>query len=183
MNTFLSWIQLSPYFLAPMALTSLIGFACYALLHWVDSKWPEFLMELALVLASVAICALSVLPWLLTNGGFVILVYMGVVVTICAVGTLAGQTISPIHQHWSVIFLRLLFATLCCTTLSLTLSILDTILGIFPLPTRWDAAISCYQWGTIMGAVVSPSAIPIFQGLWQNSHLRPGLDIHLDSKN
>ncbi|BCM89130.1 hypothetical protein IAD21_00974 [Abditibacteriota bacterium] len=172
MTTLLSWMQLSLYFLVPLAATSVIGFLCYISVHWLEDVFPELFVYLEIILVFLAVCSLFAgLPFSL--------IPLGVLAFICGAGTIAERAIIPTNQSWGEGFMRMTFTTACCVVLSVVVLLVLDFIG---LRFMRSGTATWFGFGTALGAICSPSVIPVFIWLWRSSQMRPGVDRHFQSE-
>ena len=175
MNTLLSWVPLALYFMGSLAATSLVGFACYKAVRWMDTKMPDVLVTLEFI--SFWLAFLGLVPLLMS--GLWNLVGVGIVATICGVGSFAERAVSPAPKSWADVFLRMSFTTAC----SVALSLVPVIVAACSVPaSSGPDPTDALLLGSAMGAFCFPSVIPIFTWAWRSMDMRPGMDRHLESE-
>lgn len=175
MNFLLSWVFPVLWFLGALTLTWILGVACYSFIHWLGNVFPELLAVLEVIVAFGIICSTAkTFPFGLAP--------IMVVSVICGLGAFIERIVFPSESRWTVVFLRQLLTTTCNIALvvALALCVLFVPKAISFLPALSDESMIAFAWGIGIGALCSPSIIPLFILVGRSLKMHPGMDKHLD---
>lgn len=155
MNTLLFWALPLFSFLISLALTSVVGLACYAVGRRINHQVPDVMLAIGFLVGVIDVCLILSNP--------LAFVFTLVIVIICSMGTFAERAAHPTEQSWGLVLLRMCLTTVCSVAVSFPLLLACAVSSSY----SWVSNVFSRFWfplGGTVGMLFSPSVIPSSSG-------------------